>query len=67
MRVRFVAIVCAIVIAGSAGTFAQTPASDDAVWEDFVTWLDTMPPPAEVVNVVQVTRLVRLIAQKPAR
>jgi SAM-dependent methyltransferase len=53
MHVRCVAIVCAIVIAGSAGAFAQTPASDDAVWEDFVTWLDTMPPPTEVVSVVQ--------------
>jgi SAM-dependent methyltransferase len=38
------------------GAITQQSESDDRIWEDFVAWLDTMPPVTRVVSVIDLYR-----------
>jgi SAM-dependent methyltransferase len=45
-----------VLLTSSTAALPQPPASDDAIWKDFVGWLDEMPPVAQVVSVLDLYR-----------
>jgi SAM-dependent methyltransferase len=51
-----VSIALLILLALPVGAITQQSGSDDSVWEDFVAWLDTMPPVTRVVSVIELYR-----------